>query len=327
MPNHTLTYSHGLMIALTRSCGAACQYCTFKLDGSELLTFDQVENLIREHVNSGICEVVLSSGQSLEAVPDIKTQWSDRGYSSYSAYVRDICQLVLENGLLPTIDIGPLTFAQIEEVAPYVAAIHLPVENVNPDFCRAFQTNKSIDSKIESLSDAGLLGVPVHTGLLLGLGETQSDRIATIDAIAEISSRHGHVQSVSFQCVINSSDDMRLGIGMDELQKLLAYCKNVIPTVPRAVPFNSPNRWVDALASDVDDIGVAYEGYDGIDWKKTYPKLTEMERSLARRGYALRPRFPITAETYRKRGVSEHIDSVLSEWLKKKEFQYYKGRS
>lgn len=328
MTTHTMTYSHGLLVPLTRSCGAHCTYCTFKEKGSPLLGFDQVEALIREHVNSGICEVVLTSGQSLEGAPEVRSQWSERGYSGFLSYVRDICQLVLENGLLPTLDIGPLTYAQLEEIAPFVAAVVVGVENVNPEFCSAIQTNKSIDTRLESLSDAGLLRLPVHTSVLVGLGESTSDRLATLDTIADIANRHGHVETLTFRCVVYGSDDVRVGVNMEELLKLLKHSRDVMPAVKRAIPFNSPSRWLDALASEVDDLGVVFEGYDGVDWLRPFPKLTEVERSLARRGHGLQPRFPLSVETFQKTGASVSVWSVLEDWVKKKEFDYYRsGRS
>ncbi len=160
---HTLTYSHSLSIPLTRACGADCKYCTFKNDERKLLSFDEIEALVRQYYNSGICEVVIAGGQNLDAIPELPGQWQKQGYSSFIEYVRDICHLLLENHLIPTLELGPLSYAQLETISPYIAGITINLENVNPDFIRGFQTGKSLDDKIESLSDAGLLGIPAST--------------------------------------------------------------------------------------------------------------------------------------------------------------------
>jgi FO synthase subunit 1 len=323
MSAHTLTYSHGLLVPLTRSCGAHCTYCTFKVEQDPLLSFDRIDELIRTNYDSGICEVVLCAGQALDSVPSVKSQWVERGYSTFFDYVRDICQLVLENRLFPTLDAGPMSYAQLAELAPYLAALSLSLETVNPDFARTVQTNKSIDARLETLSDAGLLEVPVNTGLLIGAGETMNDRTATLDTLAELHAKHGHIQSVTFQCVFRESGESRMSAGPEDIHALLTYARKIMPEVKRTMSVTSSCRWLESLVSEVDDIGVVFEGFDGIDWSKPYPKITEIERLVGRKDAALRPRFPRTLEMFARFGVRDPLISIFEEWMKKKEFSYY----
>jgi len=321
MAHPALTYSHSLLIPLTRSCGAHCNYCTFKNNDDKLLSFDEIEQLLRTTIDTGICEVVLTSGQSLETLENVAAQWISRGYSSFIDYVRDICQLILENRLLPSVDIGPMSYTELESLAPYVAGVQLNLENINPEFSKSVQQNKSLDAKIETLSDAGLLRIPVTTGILIGAGESPDDLFQTIDAIAELHHKHGHIQSVIFQPLFLESAEPQTGV--DELQRLIKYAKNTLPNVAISLPANAPVAWFDALAAGVDDIGRIFEGYDGLDWKKPFPKLTEVERGLGRKGFFLKPRFPIFAQRFEHRSQDEQIASVFKEWMNKKEFVYY----
>jgi 7,8-didemethyl-8-hydroxy-5-deazariboflavin synthase CofG subunit len=312
-----------MLIPLTRSCGAHCSYCTFKNNDSRLLTFDEIEKLIRQNMATGICEVVISSGQSLERMPEIQAQWTEQGYSSFIHYVCDVCQLVLENNLIPSLDIGPMSYAQLETVAPYAASITLLVENVNSDFAATIQEGKSIDEKIESISDAGLLHIPVTTGLLIGAGETMDDNFATLNAIEELHGRFGHIQSVVFQYVFSEKNLASAESAYDELQLLIRYTRKIMPDVAISIPINSPIQWLEGIHVDIDDIGHVYEGTDGIDWNKAFPKLPEIERAVAKKDYILKPRFAIFENMYKKTELSENMKNVLNEWIAKKEFVSY----
>jgi 7,8-didemethyl-8-hydroxy-5-deazariboflavin synthase CofG subunit len=318
-----LTYSHSLLIPLTRSCGEHCRYCTFKNNDERLLTFDEIETLLRQNAATGICEVVIASGQSLDRIPGIKAQWTELGYSSFTHYVSDVCQLVLENNLIPSLDIGPMSYVQLQTVAPYTASITLLLENVNSDFAETVQEGKSIDEKIETISDAGLLRIPVTTGLLLGAGETMDDSFATLNTIEELHGKYGHIQSLVFQYVFSEAPVPMAESAYDELQLLIRYSKTIMPEVAISIPINSPMQWVESLPMPVNDIGHVFEGSDGINWKEAFPKLPEIERTLAKKDYFLKPRFSIFEDMYKKLAVSDHLKNVLNGWVSKKEYISY----
>ncbi len=323
MHRKPLTYSHSLLIPLTRSCGAQCAYCTFKDTRGKLLTFDEIEKLIRRHRASGICEAVITSGQSLETIPEIVAQWSEQGYSSFFHYVGDVCQFVLENNLIPSLDIGPMSYAQLEAVAPYTACVTLQLENVNSDFAATIQQGKSIDEKIETISDAGSLKIPVTTGLLIGTGESMDDHFATLHAIEELHDKYGHIQSVVFQYVFSERPPFISETFYDELQLLIKYSKTIMPDVAVSIPINSPMQWLEGLSVDVDDIGHVYDGTDGLNRDQPFMKLLEIERMIVKTNYFLKPRFPIFESMYKKTVLPESLNNVLNEWIAKKEFVSY----
>ena len=325
MQKPVLTYSHSLLLPLTRSCGIHCSYCTFKQNGGTLLTFDEIENELQQHAASGICEVVVTAGQSLEKLPEIMEQLTKQGYTSYTEYVRDTCHLIIENGLLPTLDIGPMSYAQLEALAPYMASMTLFLENINNDFVEAIQKGKSIDERMECISDAGLLQIPVTTGVLLGAGESIDDGFATLGAIEELNEKYRHIQSVVFQSVWSDGHFQASGVSAEELQILIKYCKKVMPGVAVSVPIQSSCPWLEENVTGVDDIGHIYEGTDGIDWVHAFPKLTEIERMLVKKGYDVKARFPIFEGMYKRARISENLQTAMNEWINKKEYISYRN--
>ena len=53
--------------------------------------------------------------------------------------------------------------------------------------------------RLRHIADAGELGIPFTTGILVGLGETMADRRAALEAITALHRRHGHIEEVIVQ--------------------------------------------------------------------------------------------------------------------------------
>ncbi len=326
MPAHTLTYLHSLMIPVTRACGAQCRYCTFRQDDDHVLTFDEMEISIRKFYNTGIMEVLIEAGQSLDRIPSVRSQWEDQGYATFAHYLRDIGHLVLENHLLPSLDVGPLTLSELETVSPAVASVTILLENVNTGLAKSVQPGKSVDAKVESISDAGLLQIPVHTGVLIGIGESFQDLTAAVDVIAELHGKYRHIQSVSLQFAQFGTGAFSREFRFEDLSVLVRHTKSSLPGVAVSVPVTSPPYWIEAVREGIDDIGRVFEGKDGIDWERDYPKIAEIGKSLARRDLSIRPRFPAFPDSFAMLQRSDKLWSVCQEWLTKQDYAYYRKK-
>src|SRR5262245_55558693 len=53
--------------------------------------------------------------------------------------------------------------------------------------------------RLATLEAAGRARVPFTTGILIGIGETRTERIEALLAIREVHARHGHIQEVIIQ--------------------------------------------------------------------------------------------------------------------------------
>lgn len=309
----TVTYSHTLLIPLTRQCGALCEYCLFRSADDPLRSFDEIESAIRRHINSGIKSVVLASGQSLSALPSLREQWSAQGYASYIEFVRDVARLVIEHQLMPTLDVGPLTYAELETIRPYVVSLFLWVENTNDELLSRFQQNKPLDDLLESLNDSGLLGIPVTTGLLLGLGESIDDAMATLDAIDEIQRRHGHIQNIVLRPLVTVPVKSYSRSDWDQVLMIYNYAKRLFSDVPVTLPYREAGGWLETGLTP-DDIGEVYEGYDGLIWDQTFPKLSDIEKNLHKKNFIVKPRFPIRPSYAGRLHASPELQTVLDAW-------------
>ena len=53
--------------------------------------------------------------------------------------------------------------------------------------------------RLETIRAAGELKIPFTSGILVGIGETADERIASLEALAEVHAEHGHIQEVILQ--------------------------------------------------------------------------------------------------------------------------------
>ena len=53
--------------------------------------------------------------------------------------------------------------------------------------------------RLETIRAAGELRIPFTSGILVGIGETEEDRIASLEALAAVHAEHGHLQEVILQ--------------------------------------------------------------------------------------------------------------------------------
>ena len=74
------------------------------------------------------------------------------------------------------------------------------LESVNPDLVvHQGSPTKHPDVRLDTIRAAGELRIPFTTGILVGIGESAEDRVAALEAIAEVHSEHGHIQEVILQ--------------------------------------------------------------------------------------------------------------------------------
>ena len=210
-----VTYSPKVFIPVTRLCRDRCHYCTFVTtpgqlarDGQEVfLSPDEILDVARRGAELGCLEALFTLGDRPEDRWPEARQWLDeRGYDSTLAYVRAMAVRVLEEtGLLPHLNPGVLSWEELHRLKPVAPSMGMMLETTSR---RLFETkgeahhgspDKDPAVRLRVLEDAGRLSVPFTTGLLVGIGETLTERAETIFALRRVSRQFGHVQEVIVQ--------------------------------------------------------------------------------------------------------------------------------
>ena len=53
--------------------------------------------------------------------------------------------------------------------------------------------------RLATIEAAGELKIPFTSGILVGIGETEDERVESLEALAEVHERYGHLQEVILQ--------------------------------------------------------------------------------------------------------------------------------
>ena len=110
-----------------------------------------------------------------------------------------------ETGLLPHLNPGVMSWSELSRLKPVAPSMGMMLETTSR---RLFETkgeahygspDKDPEVRLRTLTDAGRLSIPFTTGLLVGIGETLTERAETIHAIRKSHKEFGHVQEVIVQ--------------------------------------------------------------------------------------------------------------------------------
>ncbi|HEX7459879.1 MAG TPA: 7,8-didemethyl-8-hydroxy-5-deazariboflavin synthase CofG, partial [Acidimicrobiales bacterium] len=201
-----ITFSPKVFIPLTMLCRDRCGYCTFAKAPARVespyLSLDQVLDIARAGRAAGCHEALFTLGEGPEErYPEARRWLDDHGYSSTVDYLAAACRAVLEEtGLLPHANAGALDYEDLVRLREVTASQGMMIESVNPDLAaHRSAPDKDPARRLATLEAAGRARVPFTTGLLVGIGESRADRLATLEAIAASHRRHAHVQEVIVQ--------------------------------------------------------------------------------------------------------------------------------
>src|SRR3984885_9558874 len=206
----TVTYSRKVFIPLTQLCRDVCHYCTFakaprRLKGA-YLTAQEVLAIARAGKAADCKEALFTLGDKPEERYAVaRTALDAAGALSTLDYLARMAKLVLEEtGLLPHLNPGVMDAADLRRLRPVSVSMGLMLESASDRLCERrgphFGSPDKVPARrLATLRAAGELGIPMTTGLLIGIGETRRERIESLLALLAIHERHGHLQELIIQ--------------------------------------------------------------------------------------------------------------------------------
>ena len=309
----TVTFSPKVFIPLTNLCRDFCGYCTFRKApgevGARTLSMDEVLEAARRAGRMGCTEALFSLGDKPEAIyPEMREFLGRAGYRRTLEYLYDACRAVLEGtGLLPHANPGLMARPDLERLRQVNVSMGLMLENVSdrlmaPGGPHAHAPDKKPSARLRTLAEAGRLAIPFTTGILIGIGETWEERVASLYAIAELQQRYGHVQEVIVQNFRVKPDIPMADVPQPdycEEARTIALARLILGGRMniQAPPNLTPERYEWYLDAGINDWGgVSPVTRDFINPEAPWPELAELARRTAAAGFVLKPRLPIYPE-------------------------------
>ncbi|MFC6343032.1 bifunctional FO biosynthesis protein CofGH, partial [Nocardioides hankookensis] len=337
-----VTYSPKVFIPVTKLCRDRCHYCTFVESPGQLaraghamfLSPDEILEIASQGAAMGCLEALFTLGDRPEdRWPEARAWLDEQGYDSTLAYVRAMAVRVLEEtGLLPHLNPGVMSWEELNRLKPVSPSMGMMLETTSR---RLFETkgeahygspDKDPDVRMRVLEDAGRLSIPFTTGLLVGIGETLTERAETIFALRQVSRAFGSVQEVIVQnfrakpdTAMRHADDLAL----DDYRATIAVTRIVLGPKARV---QAPPNLVDLdecrllLGAGVDDWGgVSPLTPDHVNPERPWPSVERLREMTAQCGFDLQPRLTVHPE-YVRAGepwldprVSTHVAALATD--------------
>src|SRR3954447_9245797 len=314
-----VTYSRNVTLSLSRTCRCYCKYCAFATRQPHLHEPEEVLALLDRAKRRGVKELLVLTGEGPDEHPGVAERLRALGRDDFVAYVVWACERALERGLLPHTNLGVLGRDDLARLREVTASQGLMLESVN-DALVAHQGSptKHPERRLECIRAAGELRIPFTSGILVGIGESEDERVAALEALAAVHAEHGHLQEVILQNFVPhqsyygrepaeiaeaaARDYWRTGVGsgpqrdapawaspitLEDMKRLIAEARRLMPGVGIQAPPNLAEWWPELVRAGATDLGGLSANGDHISPEHPFPSPAQVRKRLAQDGYAL----------------------------------------
>lgn len=308
-----VTYSPAYTIVPTYECFNRCTYCNFRVDPGHdtWLTLEKARTILQPLQAQGVIEILVLSGE-------VHPQHSHR--SAWFQRIYDLCQLALDLGFLPHTNAGPLSFEEMTQLKQVNVSMGLMLEQMTPTLLTTVHRHapsKVPAVRLQQLEWAGQLKIPFTTGLLLGIGETETDRVATLETIAQLHQKWGHIQEVILQPHSLGQQQAWQGAVFtgEQLAEIVAVARQILPAeITLQIP---PNLVTDAaqllncITAGTRDLG-GIGPKDEVNPDYPHPHDAALAQILQKAGWQLKPRLPIYPQY--DNWLSAPLKAAVQQW-------------
>jgi FO synthase len=305
-----VSYSRKVFIPLTKLCRDVCHYCTFaerpRAGRPAYLSPEAVLTIARAGAAAGCTEALFTLGDK----PELRYRAAHEalaalGHGTTISYLRDMCALVLkETGLLPHVNPGVMTREEIAALREVSASAGIMLESSSERLCEPGgvhygSPDKAPSVRLAMMRQAGELAVPFTTGILIGIGETRTERLESLLAIRDLHVRHGHIQEVivqNFRAKANTKRATAPEPDLDDLLWSIAAARLVLPddVHVQAPPNLSPGVYEELVGAGIDDWGgVSPVTPDHVNPEAPWPQIEALAERTAAMGKVLVQRLPV----------------------------------
>jgi FO synthase len=286
---------------------------------------DEVLAVAEAGRRAGCKEALFSLGDQPERVfPEAKAFLKSMGFDRTLEYLAAMCELVLEKtGLLPHSNPGLMPREDLRRLRETNVSVGLMFEAASTRLLRLGGAHWNAPDKVPQLrlrtiENAGELSMPFTTGILIGIGETNEERVDALLLIRSAHERYGHIQEVIIQ-PFRAKPDIRMADSpepsKEDLQRTIAVARLIlggdvnIQSPPNLLSEDYP----ELLNAGINDWGgISPVTKDFINPEAAWPQISALAARTASEGFVLRERLAIYPEfSSRPKFVSDRLQPHL----------------
>lgn len=339
---NTVTFSKKAFFNIVNLCKDTCSYCTYKAEPGakklSLMSKQQILELLQLAKKYRCVETLFVTGEQPEQRYQEARDWlKENGFKTTVEYLIHSSEIALELGLFPHTNAGNLNFEEMREMKKTNVSMGIMLENISerltergmPHYLAASKRPKA---RLQVLENSGKLGIPMTTGILVGIGETIEEVIDSILAIRELHRKYGNIQEVILQNFQPKPDTvMKNEPSVDEkyFKTIVALSRIIIPEMNIQIPPNlSPKSYQSFLSVGINDWGgVSPLTPDFVNPEFVWPGINKIDSDSKDAGFELKCRFPVYPEFFSfiskelrdKMAVIENEEGLVKE-------EYWRGQ-
>jgi FO synthase len=322
-----VTFSRNYTLSLSRTCQCYCKYCAFATHQAHIHAPEDVERQLDEALKRNAKELLVLTGERPEVNPVVAERLKTWGHDDFTSYVVWACERAMERGMLPHTNLGVLSKEDLARLREVTASQGLMLESTAEhlmDTVHAGSPTKHPAARLATIEAAGELKIPFTSGILVGIGESEEERVQSLETLAASHALHGHVQEVILQNFVphpryygrepaeiadasqraRAQTDGPTGgerdglpspawaspIGLSDMRLLVQTARELLPGVGIQIPPNLSDWWLALVREGATDLGGLSANGDHISPEHAFPSVHRMRKQLAGEGYALSER-------------------------------------
>jgi len=320
-----VTFSRNLTLSLSRTCQCFCKYCSFATHSAHLYSPEEVLGILDGAARRQVKELLILTGERPQVNPQVRERLRGYGHDDFTGYVAWVCERALERGLLPHTNLGVLDRADLARLREVTASQGLMLESSSERLMQtvhAGSPTKHPARRLETIRAAGELRIPFTSGILVGIGESEQERVESLEALAAVHAEHGHIQEVILQNFVPhqryygeepaqiadaaAREYWRTGVAdgrpqlelpewassvnIDDMKRLIRETRRLMGDVGIQIPPNLADWWGELVAAGATDLGGLSANGDHISPEHPFPSPHQVRKQLKRDGYALTER-------------------------------------
>jgi len=315
-----ITFSPKVFLPVTNVCRNRCSYCTFRSDPDDAHAWTMAPDEIRTGSRNGralgCIEALMCLGDKPElAFDSYRATLRQLAHTSTLAYVHQACEIALEEGLLPHTNAGLMSREELASLKAVNVSMGLMLENVSPRLRRKgeahyYSPDKDPERRLAMMRHAGELRIPFTTGILIGIGETRAERVASLGAIRDLHRDYGHIQEVIIQNFRAKPTTAMVGRHEPDsldIARTIAVARLMLGGMNIQAPPNlSPYDHRLLLAAGINDWGgISPLTPDYVNPEAPWPHIAALAETCRAQGFILQRRLPIYSEFIDRPGFLE----------------------